>query len=85
MTCKYEICTKAALHQLTAEYSRLLSNSKKTGDWRSKEIISKAILPVIQEYLQSILIMYPDADLTPYHQLLKGGLEHYDRFISIDR
>jgi len=85
ITCQYEICTKAALHQLTAEYARLLSEHKKSGGWRSAEIIRTAILPVIKEYFESLRIMYPDADITPYHQILQGGLEHYDRFISTDQ
>ena len=85
ITCRYEICTKAALHHLTAEYTRLLERSKDPDDWRSEAIIRAAILPVIQEYLGSIRLMYPDADLSPYHEILQGGLDHYDRLISTDR
>lgn len=85
ITCQYEICTKAALHQLAAEYSRLVSEHKSSGDWRSAEIIRTAILPVIREYFESIRLMYPDADLTPYHHILQGGLDHYDRVISTHR
>lgn len=85
ITCQYEICTKAALHHLTAEYARLLSEHKRSGDWRSAEIIRTAILPLIREYFDGLRLMYPEADLTPYHQILEGGLEHYDRFISTDQ
>lgn len=85
ITCKYEICTKAALHQLTAEYSRLQLKSQDHDDWRSAEIIRTAILPTIQEFLFTIHILYQDADLSPYHQILQGGLDHYDHLISSDR
>ena len=85
ITCKYEICTKAALHQLTAEYSRLQLKSQDHDDWRSAEIIRTAILPAIQEFLFTIHILYQDADLSPYHQILQGGLDHYDHLISSDR
>ncbi len=82
--CPYEICTKAALHQLVSEFERLQSLSSGKDGWRAREIARAAILPVIQEFLSTMRLLYPDADLAPYHEILQGGMNHYDPFISPD-
>jgi len=80
--CPYEICTKAALHQLTAEFERLQSLASGKHGWREREIARTAVLPVIREFFATMPLLYPEADLSPYHSILQGGINHYDPFIS---
>ena len=80
--CPYEICTKAALHHLAAEFERLQSLSYGEEGWREREIARTAVLPVIREFLATMPLLYPEADLSPYHSILQGGINHYDPFIG---
>lgn len=80
--CPYEICTKAALHHLTAEFERLQSLASGKHGWREREIARTAVLPVIREFFATMPLLYPEADLSPYHSILQGGINHYDPFIS---
>ena len=84
ISCPYEICTKAALHQLCAEFERLQSLSSGRDGWRARQIAREAVLPVIQEFLATMRLLYPEEDLSPYHSILQGGIDHYDPFIGTD-
>ena len=80
--CPYEICTKAALHQLTAEFERLQSLPDGGDGWRGRKIARTAILPIIREFFSTMRLLYPEADLSPYHSILEGGMNHYDPLLG---
>lgn len=82
--CTYEICTKAALHNLVTEFERLQSCSSAAEGWREREIARTAVLPIIREFFFTIRLLYPEADLSPYHCILEGGIDHYDPYIISD-
>jgi len=80
--CGYEIYTKTILRLLLSEYTRIKSKKRtvdKSEAARCDALIKKAILPALSEMLLAAERMYPDTDLKPLLEELKGGLPHVDR------
>ena len=75
--CRYEIHTKSIMHQLSSEYSRMRGLMDGHDGWRYREMIRKAILPVIGEYLACMRGSIPDADMGGISEIMEGGLSGY--------
>jgi len=80
--CGNEIYTKTILRLLLSEYNRIKSK-KRTADKseadRCDALLKKAILPALSEMLLAAERLFPDADLKPLLEELKGGLPHVGR------
>jgi len=79
--CGFEIYTKTILRLLLSEYSRLLERKRASGEdevARCEAILKKAVLPAITEMLLSTERLYPDADMRPMLEDLKGGFDNAD-------
>lgn len=75
--CRYEIHTKSILHRLSSEYSRMRGLMRGEDGWRYREIVRKAVLPVIGEYLACMKGAIPDADMGGISEIMEGGLSGY--------
>lgn len=75
--CRYEIHTKALLHQLSSEYSRMRSLASGRDGWRYQEMLRKVVLPVIGEYIAEMKDAVPCADMNTVSELLEGGIKGY--------
>jgi len=75
--CGYEVYTKSAMHMLMNEYVRL---SMQTGadDVRAMNIITDAILPAVDEMLNAMQILYPDADDSVLLDIFERGINYVD-------
>ena len=80
--CRYEIHTKAFLHQLTSEYSRMKVLASGDDGWRYVKIIRGAILPVISEYLETVRVWGNPEEMQFLTGILEGGLKGYDNGIQ---
>lgn len=79
--CGYEIYTKAAFHLLMKEYRRIsLRKNEEDGTEkdRLRNILVKGILPSVREMLESIPILYPDADMGIMVEMLERGMRDAD-------
>lgn len=77
--CGYEVYTKTALQMLAREYVRL---NRKAGDSedgeRVRAILKSYIIPSIMEILQSITVLYPDADMEIMKKIIERGMNDAD-------
>lgn len=77
--CGYEIYTKTALQMLVREYVRL---NRSAGDpeegIRIRSILKKYIIPSIIEIIQSITVLYPDADMEVMKTIIERGMKDAD-------
>lgn len=80
--CKYEIYTKSTLHIMVKEYVRMQELVKRTNSARHKAILKERIVLIIQEFLETFALLYPDADIEDYTAVLEGGLRGYDYGIN---
>jgi hypothetical protein len=80
--CGYEIYTKTILRLLLSEYTRIKSKKRaanKSEAARCDALLKKAVLPALSEMLLAAERLFPDADLKPLLDELKGGLPYVDR------
>lgn len=75
--CRYEVYTKAVMHQMMKEYARMKSLCGTDDGWRYKEMIRHALLPMMGEFLHSIRELYPDADMGALAEIMEGGMGGY--------
>ena len=76
--CRYEIHTKAQIHYLMKEYRRLAACK---GEWRSRELIRQAIVPVLVEYTGQLGV-FPDSDMESVKTIMEAGFNGYDHSIQ---
>lgn len=79
--CGYEIYTKAAFHLLMGEYRRLsiLKNEEAGSEKiRIRNILTKGIIPSVREMIESIPLLYPDADMGIMMEMLERGMQDAD-------
>jgi len=76
--CRYEIYTKAVMHQMIGEYVRMRGLCKGREGWRYKKLIEKSVLPPIGELLKTVRQVYPDSDMDFYAEIMEGGMAGYD-------
>lgn len=77
--CGYEIYTKTALQVLAKEYVRLSRQIDDPDDGkRMKDILKKYIIPSMMQILQSISILYPEADMEILRRIIERGMEDAD-------
>ena len=76
--CRYEIYTKAVMHQMIGEYVRMRGLCKGRDGWRYKKLIEKSVLPPIGELLKTVRQVYPDSDMDFYAEIMEGGMAGYD-------
>lgn len=80
--CSYEIYTKSSMHMLMREYRGImerLAETEGTEAKRLKMILKNGILPAVGEILESIPILYPDADMDPLYEIAERGMCIADR------
>ncbi len=75
--CRYEVYTKAVMHQMMKEYARMKPLCDTDDGWRYKEMIKRAVLPMAGEFLHSIRELYPDADRGALAEIMEGGMGGY--------
>ena len=76
--CGYEIYTKTIMRCLTAEYKRLVKRKKDANEaetMRCSKILKDAVMPAIAEMIVSMKQLYPDSDISPLLEEMKGGLQ----------
>ena len=81
--CEYEIFTKAAIHSLMEEYTRLSRHKNAATEseaWRFARIIEKAVLPAITEMICAIRLLYPESDMTEMLNIIEEGLNLVDGY-----
>lgn len=76
--CRYEIYTKAVMHQMVNEYSRMRRLCREKDGWRYKKLIEKTVLPPMGELLKTVRQMYPNSDMDFYAEIMEGGMAGYD-------
>lgn len=76
--CRYEIHTKAFLHQLASEYSRMKELTAGEDGWRYARIVRETILPVVGEYLETVKKYSDPVEMRTVAGILEGGLNGYD-------
>ncbi|OQB11621.1 MAG: hypothetical protein BWY15_02436 [Firmicutes bacterium ADurb.Bin193] len=79
--CGYEIYTKAAIHTLMKEYTRLtrLKRSEKPTDaWRYEKILEQAVFPAISEMIGAVKILYQEANVSIFLDIVERGIEYAD-------
>lgn len=79
--CGYEIYTKAAIHTLMKEYSRLCQlkkNALQTDVWRYEKLLEQAILPAVSEMISAVKILYSETDVKDFLDIVERGIEHVD-------
>lgn len=79
--CGYEIYTKSAMHLLTKEYVRLSRAMDTAGDFqrtRIQSLLEDGILPAITEIVTSIPMLYPDAEMDSFYQIMERGISDAD-------
>jgi len=77
--CGYEIYTKAAIHTLMKEYSRLCQlkkNALQTDVWRYEKLLEQAILPAVSEMINAVKILYRETDVKDFLDIVERGIEH---------
>lgn len=75
--CRYEIHTKAVLHELSGEYARMRGLAGGAEGWRYQEMLRRAILPVIGEYITEMKGQIPGIDMDAVSEILEGGVTGY--------
>lgn len=75
--CRYEVYTKAVMHQMMKEYARMKQLCGADDGWRYKEMIKHTILPMMGEFLHSIRELYPGADMGAVAEIMEGGMGGY--------
>ncbi|MDR2712736.1 MAG: hypothetical protein LBB91_06435 [Clostridiales bacterium] len=76
--CGYEVYTKAALHLLMKEYTRLCSLRKSSEELdanRYTMILEQAVMPAVCEMLSSMRTLYPNADMGLLLDIMERGLQ----------
>jgi hypothetical protein len=76
--CEYEIYTKTMMRCLTSEYKRLVERKRtaeKLEAVRCSKILKGALMPALAEMIVSMKHLYPDSDITPLLEEMKGGLQ----------
>lgn len=77
--CGYEIYTKTALQMMAGEYARLNRQMDNTGDGkRAQGILKKYIIPGIMQILQSVPVLYPEADTDILRRIIERGMKDAD-------
>ena len=79
--CGFEIYTKTATHMLMKEYSDLYARMQKASGPeynRLQSILKKCLLPAVLEILESIPLLYPEAEMEPLYQIVERGMQHAD-------
>ena len=72
--CGYEIYTKAAIHTLMKEYSRLCQlkkNALQTDVWRYEKLLEQAILPAVSEMISAVKILYSETDVKDFLDIVE--------------
>ena len=81
MGCRYEIYTKSAMRFFMKEYVRMNTEKADAGVFereRLENILQKGILPAIAEMLESIAMLYPDAEMDPLYGIMERGIQDAD-------
>ena len=71
--CGYEIYTKALMQSAVTEFMRLKKRMDASGEeeaLRCRHLAIEGILPVMQEILETLPMLYPDTDKTVLHQIM---------------
>lgn len=77
--CGYEIYTKTALQMLAREYARLNRQLDDPDDGkRTQDILKKYIIPGIVQILQSVSVLYPEADMDILRRIIERGMKDAD-------
>lgn len=77
--CGYEIYTKTALQMMAREYVRLNRQLDDPDDGkRAQDILKKYIIPGIVQILQSISVLYPEADMDILRRIIERGMKDAD-------
>lgn len=77
--CGYEIYTKTALQMLVREYVRLNRQLNDAEDGkRSQDILKKYVIPGIMQIMQSISVLYPEADMEILKKIIERGMNDAD-------
>ena len=75
--CRYEIHTKAILHQLSSEYARMCGLAKEPDGWRYEAMLKKVVVPILWEYFLTANESIPEIDMEPMKQIMEGGYLNY--------
>ena len=77
--CGYEVYTKSAFHLLMQEYAVLIQK-RNISEGRARErytrLVEEGILPAAAQILESIPLLYPDADMEPMLEMLERGIAY---------
>jgi len=77
--CGYEIYTKAAFYLLVQEYA-LLVQKRNLSDGMQRErytaLMEEGILPPLEQILESIPMLYPEADMEPMLEMMERGIAY---------
>lgn len=76
--CRYEIYTKSAMRLLIKEYVRLNREKANAGTFqreRLENILNKGVLPALAQMLESIAMLYPDAEMEPLYEIMERGIQ----------
>lgn len=77
--CGYEIYTKTALQTLVREYVRLNRKLEDVDDGkRAQRILKGYVIPSIVQIIQTIPVLYPEADMEPLRKIIERGMEDTD-------
>lgn len=79
--CRYEICAKSAMRLLMKEYVRMNREKADAGAFRRERlenILNKGVIPAVAEMLESLAMLYPDAEMEPLHGIMERGIQDAD-------
>jgi len=76
--CRYEIYTKALLHRMVSEYTRLKGHFMDADGWRYKAIARETIMPMVGEFIATMRLICAEGDVDMLTEIIEGGLRGYD-------
>ena len=79
MGCGYEVYTKSAFHLLMQEYIILMHKRNLAEGWekeRYTKLMNEGIVPAALHILESIPLLYPDADVQPLLDIMERGISY---------
>ena len=79
--CRYEIYTKSAMRLLMKEYVRINREKADAGAFqreRLENILNKGVIPAVAEMLDSVAMLYPDAEMEPLYGIMERGIQDAD-------
>lgn len=75
--CRYEIYTKALLHRIMGEYTRLKDHFTDPDGWRHKAIAEAIVMPMVGEFIETMKQACQKRDMDTFKEIMEGGLTGY--------